>query len=338
MAAILVIEATLGVFGTAGRFNTDFFDFSPFEQDNLQKHTIYDKYVLVLGKTPSDAVQVGDSSGFCGVKPSEVAAASGGISYLNLSCCGDAGWTGYFEEAKLALQRDVPLPRFLVLHVTPYWPPAAPRFHGDNSLAVLIRDYLVQDMWWHRVRPPSAGYRLRALNAVQHGQWTDDFLYDEWTWPTIGYPGVQEWRKLLGEQRGWTPMPVDLKDPVVKAASPSACAVEDYFSESRFLGLDHRDTLYDYLRQFAELARAKGMRFVFVTNPVPCIVERDRVYEDVERQMTRFKADYPDVLVPFDFFRQAPAAQFADRYHLKDDGVGTHSRRIGAALGAVAAP
>ena len=99
-----------------------------------------------------------------------VSAASGGEDYINLSCCGDTGWNGYYYGGELALQRQDE-PRTLVLHITPFWAPASATFHGDNALAVLIRDYLVQDMWWHRVRPPSAGYRLRALNAVQHGQW-----------------------------------------------------------------------------------------------------------------------------------------------------------------------
>jgi hypothetical protein len=98
------------------------------------------------------------------------------------------------------------------------------------------------------------------------------------------------------------------------------------------LGLIHRDSLYDYLKEFAELAHSADVKFVFVTNPVPCIVSHNSIYEDVERQMTRFKTDYPTAIIPFDFFHQAPLSDFSDRWHLKKDGVRKHSQRIGLAL------
>jgi hypothetical protein len=327
---IALCESAIWAGGHNGNYNTDFFDFSPLEQDNLQKHTIYDKYVRVLGHVPSDVVQVGDSSGFYGVKPDIVSRSSGGqVSYLNLSCCGDAGWTGYFYEARLALMRETKHPEYLLLHVTPFWSPAAPAFYGENSLATVIHDYLIQDHWWHKIRMPSEGYRLRLINLLYHGRWLDDFAYQERQWPTIGYPPIDEWRRLLAADRGWIPMPVDLKDPWVKGDSPAKCGFDPGYSENGFGGIGHTDTLYEYLKMFAELARASKARFVFVSNPVPCIVQKDSVFDDIERQMTRFKADYPDAVVPFAFLRQAPMTDFSDRYHLKGEGVLKHSAEIG---------
>ena len=331
LGAITCLETAIHSFGSNGLYNTDFFDFSPVQQDVLQKHIIFDKNIRILQDTASDAVQVGDSSGFYGVIPAEVSSKAAGISYLNLSCCGDAGWSGYFYEAKLAFQRR-DKPKFLVLHVTPYWAPAAAAFYGNNQLAVLVRDYLVKDDWWHQVRMPSEGYRLRVTNLVYHGEWLDDFSYDEHDWPTLGYPSIRAWREQFKRARGWAPVPVDVKDPLVKNPTPSDCKLADSFSDTRYLGFLHEDSLYLYLQRFADLARAHGARFVFVTNPVPCVVKIDKVSADIDRQMTRFKADYPDAIVPFTFLRQEPLSEFSDRWHLNPEGAARHSRLIGKKL------
>ncbi|SKA31030.1 hypothetical protein SAMN02745126_05074 [Enhydrobacter aerosaccus] len=338
LAALFIagLEGAIALVGNNGSYNTDFFDFSPLEQDNLQKHTIYDKFETTLTNIPSEVVQVGDSSGFYGVDPKVVTKVADRLSYLNMSCCGDAGWTGYFYEAQLAIMRQATPPKFLVLHVTPFWSPAAPAFYGDNALAVLIRDYLIKAHWWHQVRMPSEGYRLRVTNLVYHDIWVDDFTYQLHQWPTLGYPPIKEWRRMIAAGRGWVPIPVDIKDPMIKGGNPGVCKFDRGYSENELLGLVHIDTLYDYLSRFAELARRTKTRFVLVSNPVPCVVEQDAVFDDVERQIARFKRDYPEAVVPFRYFRQAPLNDFSDRWHLKEDGVVEHSARIGAALAAAA--
>ncbi len=331
LGAISILELVIHMVGNDGLYNTDFFDFSPLQKDVLQKHIIYDKNIRVLHDVPSDAVQVGDSSGFYGVIPAAISGAAPAISYLNLSCCGDAGWTGYFHEAELAL-RSHDKPKLLVLHVTPFWAPAAAAFHGDNQLAVLIQNYLLTDHWWHKIRMPSEGYRLRLTNLVYHGEWLDDFPYETFDYPTVGYPPLPAWREQFRKARGWSPMPVDLHDPLVNGPVPVACPLDDAFSETKYLGLVHEDSLYQYLQRFAELARAHGARFAFVTNPVPCVVQNDGIAADIERQTARFKKDYADTIVPFPFLRQWPMSAFKDRWHLNPEGAARHSQLIGEAL------
>jgi hypothetical protein len=198
---------------------------------------------------------------------------------------------------------------------------------------VLIRDYLVKAHWWHKIRMPSEGYRLRILNLVYRRVWLDDFVYETHLWPTTGYPTIKEWRSMMAAGRGWIPIPVDINDPVIKKPNPTAvCKFDRGYSETRLWGLVHIDSLYEYLARFAELARSRNARFVLISNPVPCTVDQDAVFDDVERQIARFKAAYPDAVVPFQFFRQAPMSSFADRWHLKGAGVTTHSERIGKAL------
>ena len=333
LGAIALLELVIHVIGNDGLYNTDFFDFSPLQKDVLQKHVIYDKYIRILPDVSTDAVQVGDSSGFYGVIPAEVSKEAPSVTYLNLNCCGDTGWAGFFHEAQLAL-RSHDKPKFLVLHVTPFWAPASPTFRGDNQLSVLIRDYLLKDDWWHKVRMPSEGYRLRVTNLVYHGEWLDDFAYENFDYPTIGYPTIRAWRKQFAQARGWSPIPpeVPTNESLLKVATPIACPLESAFSETKYLGLVHENSLYDYLRRFAELAHAHETRFVFITNPLPCIVQDDAISKDIARQIERFKAEYPDAIIPFPFLRQWPREAFRDRWHLNTEGATHHSRLIGEAL------
>jgi hypothetical protein len=296
----------------------------------MQKHVIYDKFFRVLGDEPSEIVQVGDSSGFYGVIPSEVTFAAKGKTYLNLSCCGDTGWNGYFYEAQAALERKH-RPQTLLLHITPFWAPASAAFYGDNQLAVLIRDYIAQDAWWHKIRPPSADYRLRITNLIYNGVWLDDFAYDTHA-DQPNYPKVRAWREQFRQARGWSPLPWAIDDALLTAPSPLPCSIENAYSEEIWMGLWRRDSLYRYLERFALLTKAHDARFVFVTNPVPCVVQNDETGADVSRQLARFRLDYPNVAIPFAFLRQWPQHEFRDRWHLNIAGAVKHSRLIGDAL------
>jgi len=331
VGAILIIglEFLVSVLAPPGLYNTDFFDFSPMKPDVLQKHVIYDKNEIVLRDTPTTAIQIGDSSGFYGVIPNEVTATAG-ISYLNMSCCGDTGWEGYYYEAVLAMRRS-PTPRLLVLHVTPFWGPLDHRFRGRKGLAALMGDYLVQEMWWHRVRPPSAGYRLRLTNLAYFGVWLDDFVYDSHA-EQPHYPSIKEWRAKFEQNRGWVPLPWAIDDTYLTAKSVQPCTIEAAYSEDIWLRLARDDGLYRYLARFAELAKRFDTRFVLVTNPLPCTVQYDSVVDDIERQLSKFRYDYPSALVPFRFLREADRAAFSDRWHLNPTGAREHSRQIGNAL------
>ena len=329
-ALILGIEVVIGVVGTPSLYNTDFFDFSPMKPDVMQKHVIYDKNEIVLRDVPTTAIQVGDSSGFYGVIPAEVTAAANGMSYLNMSCCGDTGWEGYYYEAVLAMRRS-PTPKLLVLHITPFWGPLDPQFRGRNGLATLIGDYLVQETSWHRVRPPSGGYRLRLTNLAYAGVWLDDFVYDAHV-EQPKYPTRSKWRDMFEQNRGWVPLPWAMDDAYLLAATVQSCTIAATYSESAWLGLAEDDGLYRYLARFADLAQRHDARFVLVTNPVPCVVRHDAVDADIERQVAKFRRDYPDAMVPFRFLREAKRRDFQDRWHLNPTGAAEHSRLVGAAL------
>ncbi len=215
-----------------------------------------------------------------------------------------------------------------MLHITPFWAPASATFYGDNALAVLLRDYILKDDIWHRIRPPSAGYRLRITNLVYHGEWLDDFPYDLHT-AQPHYPSLRGWREQFRQTLGWVPLPWAIDDPLLTAPRPLPCKIENAWSEDRYLGLMHEDSLYIHLQRIARLAREHEARLVIVTNPVPCEVVEDEATADIARQLARLRADYPEVAVPFAFLRQWPQNAFKDRWHLTTEGAARHSRLIG---------
>jgi hypothetical protein len=326
--AIVCFELLIHLLGTNGRFNTDFFDFSPLRPDVMQKHVLYDKLELLFQDTPADIVQVGDSSGFYGVIPEDVTAGAGGLSYLNLNCCADAGWDGYYQAGVMAVRRPS-TPKMLVLHITPIWGPLSTSW--APGLAELMRNYLVQEMWWHRVRPPSAGYRLRLTNLVYHDEWLDEFPYDKPA-DQPGYPSLRQWRAEMAATRGWIPLPRAYPDTYLTAPAILPCTIEHSYSRSSYFGLHRDDGLYRHLSRFAELTRQHGVRFALITNPLPCRMDDRALIDDVARQLDRFRRDYPDAVVPFEFFRTAERSGFRDRWHLNEAAATVHSRRIGEAL------
>jgi len=328
LLAIACGEMLIHLLGTNGRFNTDFFDFSPLRPDVMQKHALYDKFELLFQDTPTDIVQIGDSSGFYGVIPAEVTAGADGSSYLNLGAFADTRWEGYYEAAVMAVRRPA-RPRMLVLHITPFWGPVSTAW--APGLAELMHNYLVQEMWWHRVRPPSAGYRLRLTNLVYHDLWLDDFPYDKPA-DQPGYPSLRRWREEMAATRGWVPLPRAYPDKYLTAPTMLSCEIEHSYSSTSWFGLYRDDALYRSLSRMAGLARQHGLRFALITNPLPCRMDDRVLADDVARQLERFRRDYPDAIVPFDFFRTAERSDFMDRWHLTQAAAILHSRRIGQAL------
>ena len=322
---ICVVELAISTFGIKSMYNTDFFDFAPLNKDVYQKHVIYDKFVYSLPSLPSTVVQVGDSSGFYGVIPEKISQIAPSLSYLNLSCCGDVGWNGYYHQAELAMKR-VPKPKILVLHVTPWWSPAAREFYGENRLAESIKNTLVKDNWYKSIRIPSMDYRLRVTNLVFHGKWKDDFTYEE---SAPKYPSLSVLRDAIVRGRGYIPIPVQIGGQEV-----GTCKLPYGYRDDKYFGLLQGNSLYHYLKAFELLAEYHGAHFILITNPVSCsIAENDVIVAEIEEQVAKFKKDFPKATIAFPFLREwSNVDDFADPFHLSANGALKHSYLIGEFL------
>ena len=114
---ILGIEGTIAVTRRPSFVErTDYLTLSFGHSENGADYVIYQK-LNRLPLTSADIVQVGDSSGFHGVKPDVVMRYLGGLQYVNLSCCAGTGYDGYYALARTAL-RHMRHPKALVLYVS----------------------------------------------------------------------------------------------------------------------------------------------------------------------------------------------------------------------------
>jgi hypothetical protein len=86
------------------------------QPEPFHKLVIYEKMNRLALSKP-DIVQVGDSGGFHGVRPDIVMRYLGGLRYVNLSCCANTGYDGYYDIAKFAFDRT-PHPKAIVLYMS----------------------------------------------------------------------------------------------------------------------------------------------------------------------------------------------------------------------------
>src|SRR5216683_709733 len=93
-----------------------------FNSDELfHKVVIYEKLRKAVRSKP-DIIQVGDSSGFHGIKPRIVDQYLGGLKYENLSCCANTGFDGYYSIADFMLRNATEI-KAVVLYMSLNNPP-----------------------------------------------------------------------------------------------------------------------------------------------------------------------------------------------------------------------
>ena len=102
------------------------------EPDPFHKFTAYAKMREVLLYN-ADIVQVGDSSGFHGIRPELVASELGGLKYFNLSTVANTGFDGYYDFAKFVLEHNPDL-QAIVLYISPKFLPKPGMIGGDVQL------------------------------------------------------------------------------------------------------------------------------------------------------------------------------------------------------------
>ena len=65
---------------------------------------IVDEKLRAFARSSPDIIQIGDSTGFYGVNSDIVTNHLGGLRYLNLSCCANMGFDGYYAVAHFMLR------------------------------------------------------------------------------------------------------------------------------------------------------------------------------------------------------------------------------------------
>src|SRR4051812_37984237 len=117
LLALLAIEASVYLIGHPNEFDrTNFLQLTFSRDEPPQRAFMYHKVKEFAYSNPT-IVQSGDSSGFYGIEPLEIMKyLPQGVSYLNMSCCANLGYRGYYNVLQFMAERNKSV-RYFVLHI-----------------------------------------------------------------------------------------------------------------------------------------------------------------------------------------------------------------------------
>jgi hypothetical protein len=333
LAIIAATETAVAAFTPAlVLFNSNFLELA------FQRTENQDKIDLELKKDYMPQVnpyflQVGDSSGFHGVKAELLKPVFPDKPYLVMSCCANMGYAGHRAIAEAALNQPDNNIHYLIFYVTPFAPPTS--FAGQTGqLGDAYASAFVSP--WRYLNPPSMAYRLNATNLLYYGHFIHDFRYNP---SHLSENYAAKYRDWLLTRRGWAPRAPNNQIAAPSAPVPTgACNFERENGAAPWTAPDQNGkwpiaVLYPELTATARLARAHHVQMLLVFNPVSCDYNpRDEAVLYIEREIARFRADYPEVIVPFEFVHTMPARYFRDPFHLSEEGAEIHTPILADAL------
>jgi hypothetical protein len=329
LLVIVLTERATTLLDIPQQYNTDLLTLAPQQKERITSIFITEK-LNRLNDIPAQYFQVGDSSGFYGVKPLTVTKAMGnGATWLNFGCCGRAGFVGYRLISDEILHRQAKIgnrPTHMVLAMTPYYPPV--QEFEDSELAQSL-DITFAQKW--RPHFYVAGWRLALTNLLYVGDWDQGFLDDRvdiyWYLP---FSQVRPELERIHESNGWMirpgaeiPFPTDACDFEIEYEKTGIFKVRDALGRTLF----RRE-----LDATAEFARSRNLQLVVVFDPVPCQEQGSEDARILQADLEAFRAKFPEVAIPLPLVRTYPATLFKDRWHLNGDGAERNSEEIGRAL------
>ena len=175
-AALLAVEATVYVVARPDPFDrTNFLQFSFAGTETPQRLFVFHKLKSFAYAKPT-IVQSGDSSGLYGIDPREVMRfLPKGEKYVNMSCCANLGYRGYYNIFKFMGERNDTI-RYFVLHITPYTMPRPELWDGDgaalwgNPNITVFGDAVHKDFLsiWRIFNLPSLALRRQVTDFVYY--------------------------------------------------------------------------------------------------------------------------------------------------------------------------
>lgn len=279
--------------------------------------------------------QVGDSSGFHGIDPRIVERLlPPGQAYVNMSCCANQGFVGYYNVLKYTLEQS-PSIKYAVLHFTPYtmprpetWSEDGAALWGDSNITVFGDDIgkeVNAPYTWSKF--PTLAMRRSISQEVYY------LPYQDWdrNRPMLDNVNYAEFLQIYKDTRGWMPA----KD-VPAVIATSECVMETPPS-NRWLPPYYDTLLEEVLSAYADLARAHGAKLVVVFQPVACTLGTGAGSKDARAAVERFAKANPDVAIPFPLIETWDAARFLVPAHVDNIWVPVTSERLAGALSTIMA-
>jgi hypothetical protein len=276
-----------------------------------------------------DVVQVGDSSGLHGIDPRIVQRyLPGGVSYLNMSCCANQGYTGYYNILKFMLERTGA--KIAVLHVTPYtlpseatWGDDGAALWGNESIKVFGND-IGNELAFpgNLLRFPSLASRKSVTHDVFY--LGDKFMRRDS--PLASNENYLQFLSMYVATQGWIPA-----NDVPGSIPSGECEIKtpEHFQWRK---LNRQTVLESVLEAFAALARDHRAQLVVVFQPVGCVVGSGVGSASATAALSRFSNANPDVLVPFPLIETWDSEKFLVPAHIGNEWVPDASMRLGVAL------
>jgi hypothetical protein len=322
--ALAIIALTEAVFGLA--LQPNIVERTKFNLlDRFHSTVIFGKLGEFADSSP-DIVQVGDSTGFHGVRPDVVMRYLGGLKYLNLSCCAGMGYQGYYGIADFMLRRN-PGIKAVVLYIGLRNLPRADLIAGQRRLGEFIETSLTTPFAY--LSPPTVALRQRVVDVMERkGQAKIDAVFtDDLRHSTRGHNGwwPEHDRRLAGEKRieYWR-------------QSCGATGVVAQNDDESFYGEDKQSYMLREFQRFAALTARHGAKFVVLFQPYSCR-GLEGSFLDARREDVRtlVKRNPNMVVFPEGMLELWPAEKFVTAEHLRVGYDEENFRRVGKLLARV---
>lgn len=309
---------------------TNLLEFAFAKDETPQRLFMFHK-IKTFADSEHPIVQSGDSSGFYGIEPKVVMRhLPNDMTYLNMSCCANLGFSGYYNVFKLMAARN-PAMEYFVLHITPYTMPRPEMWDGDGAALwgsadvtvfgdAIYREYLSPARFLHL---PTMAFRREVTDFVYY---INGFFNDPHR-PLLRNENYLEFLKLYEDTLGWMPESdhrVYVPPTECDVPTPTFFSIED---------LSYKTYLEDVFESFAELARERSVQLVIVFQPVACVYGTGAGSADARQAIERFQNAYPEVEIPFPLIETWPSEMFSDAAHVKKE----HTDLIGDRLGVMMA-
>jgi hypothetical protein len=332
LALIFAIEyAIAAVYNPLPADRTNFLNLNPLKAETVQRAILYEKLKYYSPPRDFTIMQAGDSSGFYGIRSRVVEEyLPKGTEYVNFSCCANMGYRGYYALLDYYSKAN-PALKYFVLYVSPtglprdyLWYDLGISLGGNDTLRVFGHDVAANFTGWRSYLDIASLALRRQMHTLAY------FWYLPKEQELISNKNYLEYKESLAREGGWW-MPKDEAVNLGPLATEPECVFPDQVVfEPRKLG---RVSLIEYVfSQFAELARERGVQLVIAFQPVPCKPGTGAGTAEAHAAFARFRTNYPEVIVPFDFTDHWPASKFTVPAHVNWETSYETSRRLGAAL------
>jgi hypothetical protein len=283
---------------------------------------VYEKLRAFTGSSP-DIIQIGDSTGFYGVNSDVVTNHLDGLRYVNLSCCANMGFDGYYAVAHFMLRHSRSI-KAVVLYISAF------NFmytNADSSFAEPIENSF--DSLRSYVMPPSLVLRENIIKAIYGPARTSSTN-----------PEVEHKLEFIRDHNGWLG-----EDDVRRSGK----ARDDYWrtqcGPQRFIAWDDGDDnysvdfagrrewrLFDKIARFAALTAEYNAKLILMVQPLPCPFGGTG-FGARARDLDRLRSAYPNLVVaPADVFFSLPTDMFSSAPHLRIGNEITNSQRVALAV------